>query len=220
MSTVFPALGGIPVRHTPRFSDEERRTYDELMQVYKRHRNAAVNKQGMGRRGNTILMRLLVRLRVFCNTGLRSAFLGEKNFVLDPDERITMLQQSGQNICSVCNTEIFLLDGSECFDSQENSLLRARALKCEECARPISDTDPQADAGDTQNDATLISDGAMEDIKIATAERQKLAGDITQTTQYSSKLDALLQDIQQHINEDKRYSLPTHCPSDANLMWD
>ena len=166
-----------------------------------RQLKAGANLPSRGRESQLMLTANL-RLRMFCNAGLSSSFLGrtdDSDARLSPDAVVTLLQQSGQNICSVCDMEILSLDFDDGCDSPVDWLSFGRVLKCEACAQlkaGVKDGESPCNLGIS---ATRKSDDdAMEDVQFS-AEQGPIP------TDYPSKLVALLADIKEHYAEDKRY---------------
>jgi hypothetical protein len=204
MSTVFPSLGGTFITYRPSFSDAERKVYDELVRACDRQLKAAVGFPS-SKVENRLILTAKLRLRMFCNTGLDSLFLGAEDDIdvrLSSDEVVAMLQQSGQNMCSVCNMEILSLDSGGSRVSPEHWLDFARVLKCHGCANP----EPGVDGGELSLDAIgLKSDGDdMEDVQPSLEWRRNFPCAVSQVKGYPSKLVALLADIKRHLAEDKR----------------
>ncbi|PLB50322.1 hypothetical protein P170DRAFT_463556 [Aspergillus steynii IBT 23096] len=199
MSTVFPSLGGIFVFHRPSFSDAERRVYDELLRACARQLKASASLPTRGRESQLMLTANL-RLRMFCNAGLSSSFLGgrdDSDGRLSPDAVVTLLQQSGQNICSVCNMEVLSLDFDDRCNLPVDWLSFGRALKCETCAQLKAGVkDGESPCNLAISTTRKSDDDAMEDVQFS-SERGPAP------TDYPSKLVSLLADIREHYAEDK-----------------
>ncbi|GLA64998.1 hypothetical protein AtubIFM54640_006733 [Aspergillus tubingensis] len=239
MSTVFPALGGTFITYRPSFSEAERRVYDELIKAYDRRLKAATNMPTSKGRADKLILTAKLRLRMFCNTGLRSVFLsgGRSDndtdaLNLSSDEIVTLLQQDGQNTCSICGMEILTLDPEDEDEDKSRSssldswlsLSRHRRLKCQICARPNSGImevresqyNPEAPitANPTATTTTTLTsdddDDEMTDSGQTISTEQSFldtVGSQRASVAYPSKLATLLTDIRNHFSEDKRQSL-------------
>lgn len=236
MSTVFPALGGTFITYRPSFSEAERRVYDELIKAYDRRLKAATNMPTSKGRADKLILTAKLRLRMFCNTGLRSVFLsgGRSDndtdaLNLSSDEIVTLLQQDGQNTCSICGMEILTLDPEDEDEDKSRSssldswlsLSRHRRLKCQICARPNSGImevresqyNPEAPitANPTATTTTTLTsdddDDEMTDSGQTISTEQSFldtVGSQRASVAYPSKLATLLTDIRNHFSEDKR----------------
>lgn len=228
MSTVFPALGGTFITYRPSFSEAERRVYDELVKAYDRRLKAATNTPTSKGRADKLILTAKLRLRMFCNTGLRSVFLGGRADFnsdarrLSSDEIVTLLQQSGQNTCSICNMEILTLDSDDDDEGKSTtssldswlSFSRHRVLECQTCARLKAGFMEDEESSDDIKISTAIttttiptSDDEMIDNEQTISTEQDLPYPIDSPQAndvYPSKLVTLLTDIRKHYLEDKR----------------
>ncbi|PYH69626.1 DEAD/DEAH box helicase [Aspergillus vadensis CBS 113365] len=227
MSTVFPALGGTFITYRPSFSEAERRVYDELIKAYDRRLKAATNMPTSKGRADKLILTAKLRLRMFCNTGLRSVFLGGRADYgsdaqkLSSDEIVTLLQQSGQNTCSICNMEILTLDPDDDDEGKSTtpsldtwlSSSHHRVLECQTCAclkaslreDEQSSNDLQSSTAITTTTITTSDDKMIDSEETISTEQDLLypidppqASDV-----YPSKLMTLLTDIREHYLEDK-----------------
>ncbi|GKZ73596.1 hypothetical protein AnigIFM50267_010526 [Aspergillus niger] len=227
MSTVFPALGGTFITYRPSFSEAERRVYDELVKAYDRRLKAATNMPTSKGRADKLILTAKLRLRMFCNTGLRSVFLGGRADFnsdarrLSSDEIVTLLQQSGQNTCSICNMEILTLDSDDDDEGKSTtssldswlSFSRHRVLECQTCARLKAGFMEDEESSDDIKISTAIttttiptSDDEMIDNEQTISTEQDLPYPIDSPQAndvYPSKLVTLLTDIRKHYLEDK-----------------
>ncbi|KAL4917127.1 P-loop containing nucleoside triphosphate hydrolase protein [Aspergillus aurantiobrunneus] len=179
MSTVFPAPGVTSISHRLSLSDNELRAYEALIQACERQVKAAANTSSKRKESRTMLTAML-RWSMFCNTGLRSQFIGGKDACLTPEEVVTMLQQGGKNMCS------------------EDILSFCRHLECEECAHPPSGLSTGENPRGPQISLTLTPGDPMEDVRTTTEQGSGPPIDV-----YPSKLLTLLADIEEHYSEDK-----------------
>lgn len=89
------------------FSAEERTAYTGLLNDCKREIDMIVSGHRKGTVKSAALESLL-RLRLFCNNGVASS----TGIPQDDDERLSYLEQMGQNFCGNCKNEIRSIDAS------------------------------------------------------------------------------------------------------------
>ncbi|KAL2830493.1 SNF2 family N-terminal domain-containing protein [Aspergillus cavernicola] len=204
MSTVLPDIGGTFITYRPRFSEVERRAYDEMVLACDRSIKAAVNLPTKNGGNINAILTCELMLRIFCNTGVARSFIcttDNREVQFSPDEVVTLLQQSGQAICSACDLEILSLDDDDDMcTSGEQWLSLGRSLKCQACAHSKSDTgDSEVSPSDYQAPQTPSADDAMEDVQMT----DEPSFNLPTTNVYPSKLVRLLTDIKEHMWEDK-----------------
>ncbi|PYH39514.1 DEAD/DEAH box helicase [Aspergillus neoniger CBS 115656] len=208
MSTVFPALGGTFFTYRPSFSEAERRVYDELVRGYERRLMAATNMSSSKGRSDKLIMTAQLRLRMFCNTGLRSVFLGggrSDNDIdaqkLSSDEIVTLLQQDGQNTCSICGMEILTLDPEDEDEDKSRSIMEDRESQYDPEAPITANTTATTTTTLTSDDDDEMTDSGQ----TISAEQDFLdpVGSQRASVAYPSKLATLLTDIRNHYSEDK-----------------
>jgi SNF2 family DNA or RNA helicase len=84
----------------PSFSKAERHAYDKLAISCSQSIKAAVNSPSLGKNSSLVLTGVL-RLRIFCNTGLSSHVEGISEDIVEyfqPDEMLSLQEQDGQAI--------------------------------------------------------------------------------------------------------------------------
>ncbi|PGH01880.1 hypothetical protein AJ80_08952 [Polytolypa hystricis UAMH7299] len=207
MSSVLPSLGGTFIEHRPCLSEAERRAYDELAISCSESIKAAVNGPPTKGGTNMSILTAVLRLRIFCNTGFASPVNGTTEDLeaqLWPDEVATWFHQSGETICSACNSGILSSDTSDSHSVRERRLSSHRPLECQECDQRASGMgDVGSNSLDSQNLMNLDADDVMQDVQI---ENERCFGSANNTPHcdaYPSKLTALLADIREHYLEDK-----------------
>jgi len=198
---ILSSLGVTFVEHRPQFSAAERKAYDELALSFERSIKAAVNSRSSRKSSKSILTAML-RLRIFCNTGPIPGNLDddvEDNF--RDDELISLQIQSGEAVCSRCNTEIATPDLES--ESQRNKGSR-RLLKCLACSQQdVQDVNTAKPASDPTIDGDPMEGVEMENpATLVPASDASKQGEKSGT--YPSKLMALLVDIKEHYAKDKR----------------
>ncbi|PWY84198.1 hypothetical protein BO83DRAFT_395201 [Aspergillus eucalypticola CBS 122712] len=209
MSTVFPALGGTFITYRPLFSEAERRVYDELIKAYDRRLKAAINMPTSKGRADKLILTAKLRLRMFCNTGLRSVFLGGGRsdndtdaLNLSSDEIVTLLQQDEQNTCSICGMEILTLDSEDEDEDKSRSIMEDRESQYDPEAPITANTTATTTTNLTSDDD---DDGTTDSGQTISAEQGFLdtVGSQRASIAYPSKLATLLTDIRNHYSEDK-----------------
>ncbi|KAK8879911.1 hypothetical protein PGQ11_001205 [Apiospora arundinis] len=110
--SVISGLGYSTEVVKPEFSRAERESYRAL-EFRVRHAVMTAEKSKGSNHAHHKIMEALLRLRMFCNTGLAAVpSATESNnytFSLQPDEILAMLQQAGQAMCFYCSADIVSL---------------------------------------------------------------------------------------------------------------
>jgi len=201
-AAVLSNLGVTFVKRRLRLSGPERRAYDELAVSCDQSIKAAVNGPS-ARGGNVSILTAVLKLRIFCNTGLASPVDGASEGVEEqfrPDEVISLLQQSGEAICAECSSEMLASGVGGGFTKQ--LAFSRRRLKCQGCTQRASGLD---DAGIPLGEGTSIAaSDMMQDVHM---EDERGSAPTTETPDYglySSKLKVLLADIKEHHSQIKR----------------
>jgi SWI/SNF-related matrix-associated actin-dependent regulator of chromatin subfamily A3 len=214
MSSVLPDYGGTFIEIRPSFSDAERRAYNDLAALCRKSIQIAANgRLGKGAKKHMLPVTGVLRLRIFCNTALACPLKGATEGIedqLQPDEIVALLQQSGQAVCSECNSEILSLTPEDSCYLREHGFSSRQPLKCQGCAQPASVTDNvESHSQGHQNPRDLLAkDEVMQDAQIGNEQRFSFTNsdtnDVSRRNDYPSKLLALLADIKEHYSEDKR----------------
>jgi DNA-directed RNA polymerase subunit RPC12/RpoP len=168
----------------------ERRAYDELAMLCKQSIQVAANgKPSKG--GNKSILTAVLKLRIFCNTGLASPVTAATED--DPDEAVSLLQQSGELDCAECNSEILCSGVQDGFLEHKHSRHR---LRCEDCTQK---------SPDVEGSMVFLSHGVTESNLAAKDDSVSGRGPKNSNCgPYPSKLEALLADIKENYDEDKR----------------
>jgi hypothetical protein len=158
--------------------------------------------------GNKAILTALLRLRIFCNTGLSSFEATGSDAIeqFNPDEISSLLQQSGDvPICAACSCDILSFDT---VDDLRQQLLNPRLrFKCQECIQLVT-----ASHGVGHSSRGHHSPGHNVDKEplLPTKEdsgyksASNIYGSISDLSTYPSKLKAVLSDIMKHHSEEKR----------------
>ncbi|KAK3342074.1 SNF2 family N-terminal domain-containing protein [Lasiosphaeria hispida] len=193
-SAILSDLGVAFVERRPRFSDAERKVYDEIAVSCVRSIKAAANSRSLRKHGQSILTAVL-RLRIFCNTGLASPIVSdtqdEIGYQFRPDEVISLLYQSGEAVCSKCDTEIISPDAADDHGPQRGT--PSSRLRCPGCTQ----REINADGRDVFSEYT----GDPEDIMIM--ESAPVDDSVPTCGRYSSKVMAVLADVKEHYDTEK-----------------
>ncbi|KAH6856125.1 SNF2 family N-terminal domain-containing protein [Chaetomium sp. MPI-CAGE-AT-0009] len=201
-SAILSSLGVSFIEHRPEFSTTERKAYDDLATSCKRSIQEAVNSRPTKKSSKSILTAVL-RLRIFCNTGLTSPVVGstedDVEGVFRPDEVMSLLLQRGEAICFKCKTDILAPDlGGESHGQGEGS---RRVLKCLACSQ--RDDDTAEPSGPSRLDDDPMEGVEMDGLGGQAATACDADKPVSGPVQYPSKLIALLADIKEHYSEEK-----------------
>ncbi|KAI0971966.1 hypothetical protein F4678DRAFT_478970 [Xylaria arbuscula] len=195
--SVLSCLGVSFIEHRPQLGENERKCYNELSVLCGQYIKAAASGTLAKKGDNSILMALL-RLRMFCNTG--SLGPQEMPFTdtqgedeLWSDERISLLQQCGRNICANCKKEVLSPDADTLFEKNRDPT--SRRLKCQECAQRTSNitqdmTKPQIGFKTAQGPGSV---DYMQGVQFGHDN----------SIPYPSKVLFLIDDIKKHLDQDK-----------------
>ncbi|KAK0705714.1 SNF2 family N-terminal domain-containing protein [Lasiosphaeris hirsuta] len=195
-SAILSDLGVAFVERRPRFSDAERKAYDEMAASCEKAIKAAVNSRSLKKNGKFILTAVL-RLRIFCNTGLTSSIVStnpqdEIEDQFRPDEVISLLHQSGEAVCSKCDTEITSPEAADDHGQQWGTLGSHSRLRCPSCSRRDIDSDSHGVFNESTGDSEdIIMESVPVDDRVPTSGR------------YSSKVMAVLADVKERYSEEK-----------------
>ncbi|KAK2762331.1 hypothetical protein FQN54_001341 [Arachnomyces sp. PD_36] len=212
MSSVLPDYGGKFIEIRPSFSEAERRAYDDLAaQCRDSIKIAANGPPGEEAKKHMLPVTGVLRLRIFCNTALAwplkdgaEGNLGQ----LQDDQIVALLQQSGQAVCSECNSDILSLTPEDTCFLMEHGISSRKLLKCQGCAQPASVADNVESHSRSHQSPrdTLAEDEVMQDVQIGNDQSHASSDYDTSVfcgNDYPSKLLALLADIKEHYREDK-----------------
>ncbi|KAK3997923.1 SNF2 family N-terminal domain-containing protein [Cladorrhinum sp. PSN332] len=117
------------------FTSSERQQYVSLELSLGRLMSIAMKQYGNNESEShhITVMEAFLRLRMFCNNGLEESLnAGALAHGSRPDEILSLLQQSGENMCAICSCDIQSINGPE--DSDSGYLTRCFQLICHECS--------------------------------------------------------------------------------------
>ena len=223
-STSVLALHGVEfVEHHPCLSEAERRVYDSLAESCKQSIDAAVSNRGSQRENEAILVSLL-RLRIFCSAGKAEAMNEDPSAVarqLGPDERISLLQQSGDAVCIECGADILAVEAQNGDDRQSTG--SKSYLRCLDCVSMETERlHPGAVHSESKTDpiASILGDNQFETPRSIHSRRESShlhSNPSSEDGTYLSKLEVLLADINEHYFSDKRYLSEIPCETMTDL---
>jgi hypothetical protein len=209
-STSILKLHGVTfVEHLTRLPEQEAKIYNGLATLHKERIRAAASSQQSQRQHQFVLIAIL-RLRIFCSSGTAEAIdsdAGPLDQQLEPDEILSILQQAGQAICSECGSDIITMP-TQNMPSLSNASTKCR-LVCPDC-KPLtpkahSESSTKADSRKVSTNAA-DSAGQNEGVNASDAfiGMPGINTNLPAIQSSTSKLEALLTDIQTHIYTDKR----------------
>jgi SNF2 family DNA or RNA helicase len=138
---------------------------------------------------------------------------------LMPDELLSYFQQTGQAVCSYCGSDITVIDTQD-IDHTGSNFVGDR-LKCEECRFPREQTSHSDTAAADNNAGSkngVLRDSQDEVLGVTPSVNESVCTPaIPPRIDYTSKLEVLLTDIQDHYTHDKRYSSAPICKEVTNL---
>lgn len=181
----------------PCFSEKERTDYKKLAISCCRAIKACLTSRSTDG-GNKSVLTALLRLRIFCNTGVNDT--GD-NFM--PDENISLLQQGSEAMCTECNADMLFSDAVDSNESQERHQFRFK--KCHKCARwDIRSGNTENVSRDPQDLKDLGIDESISHTSTNMEHHSTLNHSVPEPSIYPSKLRALLDDVKEHYSRDKR----------------
>ena len=167
------------------FTSDERAEYARIERVCKEALDLAVSGH-KGKEAHQNVLEILLRLRLFCNNG--SVFEGsdtqENRYLKDPEETLSLLQQTGWAICHYCSCDITSASGLE---NDAVVLTVCHRAICSECT-------PQWKSAILNRTQCPIC-RATHSIESSVLGRN---ANVSSITNYPSKVQALCEDIQLH----------------------
>ncbi|KAE8360896.1 SNF2 family N-terminal domain-containing protein [Aspergillus caelatus] len=205
-SSVLTSLCSTSVEHRPCLSGAERNAYDKLAIACSESIKAAASGPAT-KGGNKLILISIMRLQMFCNTGLaipvnyRTEDLEED---LSFGTSVDSLQQYRDTTSSEYNSSASYSDSDDDHPSRKYRASCGQSWKWQGCAHGISDMDC---VGDQPQELSNLTNSAeedmMQDVQTASEYSSEIALNITRSNAYPSKLVHLLEDIERHYSEDK-----------------
>ncbi|KAI0812914.1 SNF2 family N-terminal domain-containing protein [Xylaria sp. FL0064] len=194
-SSILSSLGVSFIKHRPCLSEHERKGYNELSMLCDRYIKAEVSGESANGGNNSILV-VIMRLRMFCDTGHLDSkdklFNDTEGGLLRPDEVISLLQQCGEAVCTSCKKEVLFSDAATLPGKGRDPA--SHRLKCRDCVQRSSDM--------------RYSTNLQVELKVlkSLVGVETLRGEQTEhdnRTSYPSKIKCLVEDIQKNSSEEK-----------------
>jgi SWI/SNF-related matrix-associated actin-dependent regulator of chromatin subfamily A3 len=203
------SLGVTCLEKHPQLSKVEERAYNELAKLCERSIKAVVSKR-RAPKGSRAVLTALLRLRIFCNTGLTTLTqtgVTEEDSVeqLYPDEINSLFQQIGGAVCSECNCDILSIDTIDGLDQQ--LVDPNRRFKCQDCKQQII---ASYDSGySLRGHLSPVRQADPKPISLQKEDSRydngsNIYSSISGHPKYPSKLKAVLSDIMEHHTQEKR----------------
>jgi hypothetical protein len=197
-----------------RLSSAEDEEYANIGETYRREIDKAVSGHKTAEAYCGILQAIL-RLRLFCNHGTYEKPLQDRNGGLpsDPDEAITLLQQSDDAICAYCSCDISSIGDQN--DPESGTLTACSHILCADCvSQYMADLEKTRQGSKTQCPLCYsVTDQNFLTPKEGKRGRPKrtfsqgspgILNSFDPDRGYSSKLSSLVEDIKDHLHKDKR----------------
>jgi SNF2 family DNA or RNA helicase len=184
----------------PRFSTLEREEYNVLLQKGRIALDLALSGHNTKETHQRVIEALL-RLRLFCNNGSVQEKDGQSTSCGDPEETLSLLEQSGEAVCKYCCCDILSIGISESPDFVH--MTECRRLICRECIPQYHQELKKAET-DSKQPCPFCSQKHGED-NLLRKETGYIGAGSASTKQYPSKLIALLEDIHKNPLQEKRY---------------
>jgi len=172
------------------FTSDERTEYVRIERVCKEALDLAVSGH-KGKEAHLNVLEILLRLRLFCNNGSIFGRIDTQGNVClkDPEEALSLLQQTGRAICHYCSCDIISVAGSE---NDAAVLTVCHGAICNDC---------------TPRWENAMSNRTQCPICRATHRRELSvlgrSADIPSIAKYPSKIQTLCEDIELHKEEGK-----------------
>jgi SWI/SNF-related matrix-associated actin-dependent regulator of chromatin subfamily A3 len=223
--TSVVALHGLEFsEHRLPFSETERTIYNRMAELCTQHIDLAVSSQG-SRHGSEAILVGLLRLRMFCSSGIgyaQNLNVGNSVVQLGPDEMISLLQQDGRAICTECGCDILAAETTN--SSGRQAAISRTHLRCQDCTL-VNAGRPNKDISHIKGrigcDDNAVRDAQDKGPKILNhghngpfSDSESLSGDCV----FSAKLNSLLADVKEHYFHDKRYLHAFLCVV-RRLIW-
>jgi SWI/SNF-related matrix-associated actin-dependent regulator of chromatin subfamily A3 len=183
------------------FSAEETMQYHDYAESCKHAIDLAVSGHSM-KKANQHVIQAILGMRLFCNDGERALVRRRHahGLPIEPEEALSFLQTSADAMCIQCNCEITSMYQDN--DKSAGVLTVCHHLICGECL-----PDFESDLDDTLEDGRSQCPfcGLRTERSLFVVSPSTVKDDITkaETTEYPTKLRALLEDVQSQSATDK-----------------
>ncbi|KAI0198194.1 SNF2 family N-terminal domain-containing protein [Astrocystis sublimbata] len=196
--SVLPNLGIVSEDRRLEFTPQEREQYRGIELAFRKVITLTGARKGLQPTHHKI-MEALLQLRMFCNNGLETAprteMLDSASSDLRPDEVLSIYQQCGQARCWYCSCDITSI--SQALDSDVGYLTTCQNFVCNACMSQY-----RAEYHESQGSTCPIcrSQHTHRDLS---HEIPDCSLDQRRISRYSSKVSALVQDVEEYHLRDK-----------------
>jgi SWI/SNF-related matrix-associated actin-dependent regulator of chromatin subfamily A3 len=184
----------------PNFSAVERQEYNDLLLKGRVALDLALSGHNTKETHQRIIEALL-RLRLYCNNGPVQDTDNPSTSLFDPEDILSLLQQSGEGFCKYCSCDILSLGIVENPDFVH--MTECRSLICGECI-PQYQQELKKSQTNGEQSCLFCSGKHCIDNLFRKDTRIHEGGNVFGKS-YPSKLLALLEDIQKNPLHEKRY---------------
>lgn len=206
---ILPLYGLKPEMHKLELSTPEREMYHRLELMGRKAIDIAVSGHHTKEAHQSVIQSLL-RLRMFCNNGAIEAHDQSSSLSGDPEEILSMFQQSGKAICMYCSCDILSMGILGSLDSV--ILTKCFHLVCGECR--ILHHHEEADLERISDSKSFLSsDRSNNSISLRSnlLEEKDESGCIQLDLSFPSKLKVLVEDVLNNRLREKRLYCPHVC---------
>jgi len=198
---ILPLFGLEMEEKKVQFSTTEREEYRLLQLAGRKAIDLAVSGHNTKATHQSIIESLL-RLRLFCNNGSLNKDDNPSSYSLEPEEILSLLQQSGEASCKYCSCDIASMSASE--NSDCVLLTQCHRLVCGEC-RTQYENDFERIQMSSENSCPFCSDKHGK-INLCPKNAEGSLKTTSMRKSYPSKLLALLEDVRSNSPHEKTYA--------------
>lgn len=170
------------------FTHEERTQYCRIGEEHRKAIDQAIERRNC-RDASSGLFRAILRLRIFCNSGLCG---DSRNIESTTDERLSLIEQEDQASCAYCSCDITSMGEQDCASS--SVLLSCSHLLCLDCISRSKQVVTNLICCIICGTAFPLLGSGQNQISILEEPPLNLSG-------YSSKLQAVVQDVMLNLTE-------------------
>lgn len=181
-------------------SPSERKAYNSLIKGLKRAIEDAISNRP-GSKTHRNILEYLLRMRIFCNNGLRTRTKSGQMLV-DKDELLSLLQQSGDATCASCDSDVISLDQQD--DGKSSVLTHCFRLVCSDCASHFR----ESISGQFRKCEFCRNTNEIGNFSLVSTSRDSSSpstpNEDKSISETSTKIKALVGDIKKHLTGHKR----------------
>jgi SWI/SNF-related matrix-associated actin-dependent regulator of chromatin subfamily A3 len=188
--------------------------YGRIEEIFRREIDKAVSGKRPAEAYNGILKALL-RLRLLCNHGTYELALQDckRGLPSDPDNALSLLQQSDEAICAYCSCDVALVGKPN--DLESGAFTVCSHLLCGDCLLQYEADLKESSEGNEARCPLCYRMIGLNFVELKKVGEGQILGSHSPPTLgamncsetiegYSSKLSVLLQDLESHMHKDKR----------------